>query len=59
MTETIFKAPIISLNRVTIPIEIRDDLKLKEGDIVELEIKRIAHKPPVELHPVIEEAVAE
>jgi len=36
-----FKAEVISLGRITIPKTIRDILDIKDGDIVEVQVRKI------------------
>ncbi len=44
-----FITKVISNFRVSIPFALRDLLELKEGDIIELEIKRVVKKQGVEV----------
>lgn len=46
---TCFKSRVINLGRITIPIAIREELGLKEGDTVEVEgIKKLVLVPEKE-----------
>lgn len=46
---TCFKSQIISLGRITIPKQVREELGLKEGDTVEVEgIKKMVLVPQKE-----------
>jgi bifunctional DNA-binding transcriptional regulator/antitoxin component of YhaV-PrlF toxin-antitoxin module len=44
---TTFTAYLKDLGRITVPVEIRDSLKLQTDDLIEFEIKAVKHPETV------------